>query len=340
VEQQKEGFWFSPFLLPSLAILVGIYLLGRRLTEATPQASVYRFDPRRISLEGHRPNWLRPSMARSFFRSYLGVSAESFPLLDSTAYKSWLQRLRELPWVAQVSARRLVPNRVRLQIGFRRPLGLVFDGEAGWAFVTKEGRTLPADQELLTKGMTPSPSPATPHSFFSPPLPGAPWVDPVRIRTLPVFYPEGVRAQAPHGMGASKDPGHLNALHKMGLLAEEVSEHFLPRARQIASAFQVPGGIPRLLALSGGPPPPIEGEGAFETSDYYLLMRSSQGRTVWLAYGHPPGSPLSMIPWEEKALVLGKILRDHPGLRGVLAADLRFRRYWKKHLKRPSPSSR
>jgi hypothetical protein len=157
---------------------------------------------------------------------------------------------------------------------------------------------------------------------------------------MPIFYPEGVQAQIPNGIGVSEDPGRARTLQKMGILAQEIRSKFLPRARRIAAAFQVPGGLPKLLAISAGAPAPIEGEGSFETSEFFLLMRSSDGRTVWLAYGHAPSSPLSMIPWEEKALVLGKILRDHPGLRAVLQADLRFRRYWKKHLKLPAPSSR
>ncbi len=279
-------------------------------------------------------------MARAFFRSYLGASQESFSLLDTPAYEGWLKRLQGLPWVAEVSARRLVPNKVRLQIGFRKPFGLVFRGKLGWAFVTKEGQLLPGDQDSLLAGISIHSGSTSFPSAFSPPLPGEPWVAPVRQGDIPIFYPEGVLAEVPHAKALSEDPNLQAALHQMGLLALELRTQFLPRARQIASAFQVPGGIPKILAISAGAPPPIEGEGAFDTSDFFLLMRSSGGRTVWLAYGHAPSSPLAMIPWEEKALVLGKILRDHPGLRGVLQADLRFRRYWKKHLKLPRPSSR
>lgn len=338
MEQPKEGPRFSPFLLPVLAILIGAFFLGKRLLQAPPVGAAYRFDPRRIALEGLRPQWLQPSMAKAFFRSYLQASGESFPLLDTPAYEAWLGRLRGLPWVAAVSARRLVPNRVRLQLGFKRPRGLVFFGKQGWAFVSQEGDLLPGDQALLIHGIR-AHRPESPNpSAYSPPLPGQIWDPPVRRGALPVFYPLGVQAQAPRN--TPPDPGWSRSLREMALLATELQTQFLPRARQIASAFQVPGGLPPLLGISGGAPPPVEGEGAFETSDYYLLMRSRSGRVVWLAYGHAPGSPLAMIPWEEKALVLGKILRDHPGLHGLLQGDLRFRRYWKKHLRVPSASIR
>ncbi|MEM7203695.1 MAG: hypothetical protein AAF628_25750 [Planctomycetota bacterium] len=74
-------------------------------------------------------------------------------------------------------------------------------------------------------------------------------------------------------------------------------------------------------------------------SEVLVGVESEPGRTVYLAYGHPPGSPLPRVPVADKAMVLDSILAEHPKLAGLRAGDLRFVNRWRDWLLPRQPPS-
>ena len=59
-----------------------------------------------------------------------------------------------------------------------------------------------------------------------------------------------------------------------------------------------------------------------------VKLRRNDGAGVIFAYDRPVDSPLPRVPVQTKATVLGKILVEHPGLRGLVAGDLRMSQRW------------
>jgi hypothetical protein len=58
-----------------------------------------------------------------------------------------------------------------------------------------------------------------------------------------------------------------------------------------------------------------------------LAVASAEG-LVWLDYDHPPGSDAPRVPAATKSEILRQLLRQHPDLRGIARADLRFKNRW------------
>jgi len=73
-------------------------------------------------------------------------------------------------------------------------------------------------------------------------------------------------------------------------------------------------------------------------SEVCVVLRRRDGGVASLAYGHPPQSPFPRVANEDKARVLGKILKRFPGLNGLDKGDLRFVNLWENWL-RPRPPS-
>lgn len=70
-----------------------------------------------------------------------------------------------------------------------------------------------------------------------------------------------------------------------------------------------------------------------------VKLRRADGASVVFAYDRPVDSDLPRIPVHTKATVLRQILAAHPGLAGLVAADLRFSRRWADYLQ-PRPANR
>lgn len=70
-----------------------------------------------------------------------------------------------------------------------------------------------------------------------------------------------------------------------------------------------------------------------------VKLRRADGAGVVFAYDRPVDSDLPRIPVHTKATVLRQILAGHPGLSGLVAADLRFSRRWADYLQ-PRPANR
>lgn len=68
-----------------------------------------------------------------------------------------------------------------------------------------------------------------------------------------------------------------------------------------------------------------------------VKLRRDDGAGVVFAYDHPVGSAMRRVSPESKAAVLGNVLGRHPGLRGLIAGDLRFSRRWADYLQ-PRPT--
>jgi hypothetical protein len=69
-------------------------------------------------------------------------------------------------------------------------------------------------------------------------------------------------------------------------------------------------------------------------------LARADGATVYLAYGHPPGSPAPRIEPDVKAGILRAMLAEFPGLAGIERGDLRFANRWRDWLRpRPAPTS-
>jgi hypothetical protein len=58
---------------------------------------------------------------------------------------------------------------------------------------------------------------------------------------------------------------------------------------------------------------------------------------VIFAYDRPVDSPMPRVPVATKAAVLGKVLGKHPGLRGLIAGDLRLQNRWADYLQPRDP---
>jgi hypothetical protein len=72
-------------------------------------------------------------------------------------------------------------------------------------------------------------------------------------------------------------------------------------------------------------------------SEVLVGVARADGGTVYLAYGHPPGSPAPRVPTETKARILSSMLKEFPGLAGIDRGDLRFANRWRDWL-RPRPA--
>jgi len=68
-----------------------------------------------------------------------------------------------------------------------------------------------------------------------------------------------------------------------------------------------------------------------------IKLRRDDGAPVVFAYDHPVGSPLPRVPHKTKAEVLSKVLARHPGLRGLIAGDLRMQNRWADYLQPRGP---
>ncbi|MBL8754510.1 MAG: hypothetical protein JNK15_14495 [Planctomycetes bacterium] len=68
-----------------------------------------------------------------------------------------------------------------------------------------------------------------------------------------------------------------------------------------------------------------------------VQVARSDGAGVVLNYDRPVDSPLPRLPVATKAGVLNKVLARHPGLVGLVAADLRFAKRWADYLQ-PRPA--
>lgn len=72
-------------------------------------------------------------------------------------------------------------------------------------------------------------------------------------------------------------------------------------------------------------------------SEVLVGVARADGETVYLAYGHPPGTPAPRIASETKARILSSMLSEFPGLVGIDRGDLRFSNRWRDWL-RPRPA--
>ena len=68
-----------------------------------------------------------------------------------------------------------------------------------------------------------------------------------------------------------------------------------------------------------------------------VVLARDDGELVSFAYGRPPDSPLPRVPARTKALVLDNIVRERPGLAGLVAGELRLARRWKDYLQPRDP---
>ncbi|MBM4060459.1 MAG: hypothetical protein FJ265_05095 [Planctomycetes bacterium] len=68
-----------------------------------------------------------------------------------------------------------------------------------------------------------------------------------------------------------------------------------------------------------------------------VTLRRGDGAGVVFAYDRPVGSVLQRVPGPTKARVLGLILQRHPGLRGLVAGDLRLQNRWADYLQPREP---
>ncbi len=70
-----------------------------------------------------------------------------------------------------------------------------------------------------------------------------------------------------------------------------------------------------------------------------VKLARADGAGVVFAYDRPVDSALPRVPVQTKATVLGNVLREHPGLAGLVAGDLRFSRRWADYLQ-PRPTGK
>jgi hypothetical protein len=63
-----------------------------------------------------------------------------------------------------------------------------------------------------------------------------------------------------------------------------------------------------------------------------VKLARDDGAAVVFAYDRPVDSPLPRVPVRTKAAVLGKVLAKYPGLRGLVAGDLRLSHRWADYL--------
>ena len=70
-----------------------------------------------------------------------------------------------------------------------------------------------------------------------------------------------------------------------------------------------------------------------------VKLARADGAGVVFSYDRPVDSALPRVPVQTKATVLGNVLREHPGLAGLVAGDLRFSRRWADYLQ-PRPTGK
>lgn len=68
-----------------------------------------------------------------------------------------------------------------------------------------------------------------------------------------------------------------------------------------------------------------------------VRLRRDDGAGVIFAYDRPVDSLLQRVPVRTKATVLGKVLAKYPGLRGLIAGDLRLANRWADYLQPRGP---
>jgi hypothetical protein len=275
---------------------------GRRWGRAL---STYLFDPARLELGDARPPWLRPAMAHALLGSYLEAAGPPFSLHDREALAAYADRLRALPWVKAVEARPLYPDRVDLRLELRRPQAATIDAGGKLCLYAADGcrldvapavEALAPEAELLLRAGSDLP-----------------------LRIAGDFaFPYGL----PLLLGASRDAAAGTDACSEGamIVAEAQSEFWL--------------AVARLSRPSDGEPPLFLGvdlsqAGRAGGPEFSLVVRAADGGVVRLAWGHSPRTRYKRIPSADKAAVFVLLRREHPGLSGVAAADLRFRRRWR-----------
>ena len=70
-----------------------------------------------------------------------------------------------------------------------------------------------------------------------------------------------------------------------------------------------------------------------------VKLARADGAAVVFNYDRPVSSPLPRVPVQSKATVLTNVLREHPGLSGLVAGDLRFSHRWADYLQ-PRPTGK
>lgn len=292
-------------LLVCLALAGVIFFAGSRAVHWAKERRVWEFDPLRLRLVDSSPDWLAPAMARAFYGSYASVAGEPFSLLEADLLRSWVERLRALPWVAQLEVEPLYPDRVRLDLELRRPQAAVADG-ASLRLIAADGTVLPllAPDAVLTVDPAQRFEAAAAEAADLPPRPfDLPWL----VGLAP--------------LDTDRDAARAGAA-----LVTEWRMEAEPLLRRLVDR----GAIPRLLAVQ------VENHGLRldrAVSEYSLVLRSSDRRPVRVAWGHAPGGPFpSRIAIEDKVWILSKALQRFPGLRGVVSLDARYRTDWPKRV--------
>lgn len=64
-------------------------------------------------------------------------------------------------------------------------------------------------------------------------------------------------------------------------------------------------------------------------SEILVGLEREDGGIAWFSYGRAPHDPRERVPVETKRLVLSRVLRAYPGLRGVRRGDLRMENTWR-----------
>lgn len=201
-----------------------------------------------------------------------------------------LKRLAELsPWVRSAVLRRREPGQFALDLDLRRPLLGVVSKSHLVALLDRDACVLPVPRRR----------------------PELPIVD------LPEVLVESTMARGE----VCADPMVVVAAH----VAAEWMDQVLPRLA--AGASGAASAPPRLLQIDAN-----NLGGRFLADPHYsevvVALEAADGATVWAHYGRAEsdGGPVAA---ETKAWVLGQILADHPGLRGLGAIDLRLRNRWR-----------
>ncbi|MEZ5988212.1 MAG: hypothetical protein R3F30_03660 [Planctomycetota bacterium] len=328
-KQRARRSGYGLFMGLALVGLAGLGFVVTRDSWAWVSAHPeYRFDPRRIDLGARRPAWMqREALAEAFFAAYLRAAGPPFSLHDDVALAGYERSVGASPWVHAVGLRRELPRTVRLELDLRQPVLAVLDTAGHLWLLAADGTPLPLErgqpglaeleQELAARrrpdGGLALPDPAEvctarPEPFGLPLVLGGPALD-------------------PRGGLGDEAPGRRHAAD----------------AARIAALFE--GEVRPYLTAAGVEVPPLLGVDASNCgyrrflgrAEYRLVLLDPEGHPVYLDWGHAPGSPYPVLPWQDKARNLRRLLGGWPGLRGLDGGDLRFSRSWREQARLRDP---
>lgn len=251
------------------------------------------------------PDWLAGPLLRAMLEDLEPRMRGEVRLMDDAEARAARDRISASPFVVSARLERRFPDRFLVRLDVRRPEVQVESGGRVIALLDAEGTALPCGADGADAG-------------------------------LPRVDVDGYSPHVPIGAIRFGEPFPDLRIIAAASVAREWREEVAPEVADVGS--EVPP-LRSVDARNVGWQWIANGA----TSQILVGLGRSDGETVWFHYGlaEVDGGPVTAAT---RAEVLGRILEERPGLRGLLRGDLRLRNLWRDSLRdtgdAPAPQGR